>query len=174
MTQCRSDLTAREQAVLAYLFNCYQLAGRSISESILVTAAINFSKSLKCSDSLLPRVFEKAQEMADIPTLRVVLEAEKIVMQNLPKRPALEFKQDPPSSHDRRKNYERALEYLGIGTNLRKTPRDLKEMLDECYDTEECLDLLYDTEAYKRMLTYCRNFCAMHSKEKYRNNGVTT
>lgn len=78
--QNSSDLTPRQNAVLAQLITAYNLAGRSIGERVLVVAAMNIADQLKCDDSMLQQVFDRARTVADIPTLRVLVNAEREIL----------------------------------------------------------------------------------------------
>lgn len=152
-------MTPRQKYILAQLIRAVQMAGRTTSERVLGSMAVQVAKSLKCRDDMLERVFEKALELADVPTIRVLLEAEKNVFRDMPRPMALTYEPDGAECRDRQRNYNRAIEYLNIGTRLRNVPRNLNEMLRKCYDTVKCPDLRYDDGALRTMINYCRTFC---------------
>lgn len=75
-TEARRLAENRRVALFAReLRNAYAQAGRPMSDDTLVQVASSLSESVKCKDSEVGAVFAEAKAVADIPTLRQLLDA---------------------------------------------------------------------------------------------------
>ena len=82
--------------ILFQLGASYELAGRKLSDDTLLGAAKEIYDSFDIYEDEVEKLFRKARTIADIPTMRVLNEAYKIMCRERPIKNAL----PPPASQD--------------------------------------------------------------------------
>lgn len=80
--------------IIVQLGASYEIAGRKLSDDTLLGFAQEIYNTIDIREDEVVPLFRKAREIADIPTMRVLTEAYKIICKNRPVKNAL----PPPES----------------------------------------------------------------------------
>ena len=80
--------------IIVQLGASYEIAGRKLSDYTLLGFAQEIYNTIDIREDEVVPLFRKAREIADIPTMRVLTEAYKIICKNRPVKNAL----PPPES----------------------------------------------------------------------------
>lgn len=81
--------------IIVQLGASYEIAGRKLSDDTLLGFAQEIYNTIDIREDEVVTLFRKAREIADIPTMRVLTEAYKILCKNRPIKNAL-----PPPAKD--------------------------------------------------------------------------
>ena len=81
--------------IIVQLGASYEIAGRKLSDDTLLGFAQEIYNTIDIREDEVVILFRKAREIADIPTMRVLTEAYKILCKNRPIKNAL-----PPPAKD--------------------------------------------------------------------------
>ena len=81
--------------ILCQLGASYELAGRKLSDDTLMGAAQEIYEQFDVNEDEVEKLFRKARVISDIPTMRVLSEAYRILCRERPVRNAL-----PPPNDD--------------------------------------------------------------------------
>lgn len=106
--------TPREAAFLVCLSEAYELAGRKMSDTTILSAAKEMAARIPCADNEIKELFAKAREYSDIPTLKVLWKAMEWINENRVVTPSSTLGFDKQSSLIRRINVDEALRILCI------------------------------------------------------------
>lgn len=82
------------RAIIIQLGASYELAGRKLTDDTLLGAAKEIYDTIEINEDEVQKLFRKARTIADIPTIRVLNEAYKLVCKERPIKNAL----PPPPS----------------------------------------------------------------------------
>lgn len=80
--------------IIVQLGASYEIAGRKLTDDTLLGYAQEIYSTIDIREDEVVTLFRKAREIADIPTMRVLTEAYKIICKNRPIKNAL----PPPES----------------------------------------------------------------------------
>lgn len=80
--------------IIVQLGASYEIAGRKLTDDTLLGYAQEIYSTIDIREDEVVPLFRKAREIADIPTMRVLTEAYKIICKNRPVKNAL----PPPES----------------------------------------------------------------------------
>lgn len=80
--------------IIVQLGASYEIAGRKLTDDTLLGYAQEIYSTIDIREDEVVTLFRKAREIADIPTMRVLTEAYKIICKNRPIKNALH----PPES----------------------------------------------------------------------------
>lgn len=81
--------------IIIQLGATYEIAGRKLTDATLLGYANEIYSQIDIREDEVETLFRKAREIADIPTMRVLTDAYKILCKNRPVKNAL-----PPPSED--------------------------------------------------------------------------
>lgn len=104
--------------ILIQLGASYELAGRKLTDDTLLGAAKEINDTIEINEDEVELLFRKARVIADIPTMRVLNEAYKMICKDRPIRNAL----PPPQSeciskeeyNDMLKQIQEKLDFKGV------------------------------------------------------------
>lgn len=109
--------TPREAAFLVCLSEAYELAGRKMSDTTILSAAKEMAARIPCADNEIKELFAKAREYSDIPTLKVLWKAMDYINENRVLQPSNTISYDKQNRLIRRINIDEALRIMCIKMN---------------------------------------------------------
>jgi hypothetical protein len=80
--------------IIVQLGASYEIAGRKLTDDTLLGYAQEIYNTIDIREDEVVQLFRKAREIADIPTMRIITDAYKIICKNRPVKNAL----PPPES----------------------------------------------------------------------------
>ena len=100
--------------IIVQLGASYEIAGRKLTDDTLLGYAQEIYATIDIREDEVVTLFRKAREIADIPTMRILTDAYKIICKNRPVKNAL----PPPaeecvSNEEFRKAFEQAKQLVG-------------------------------------------------------------
>ena len=105
--------------IIVQLGASYEIAGRKLTDDTLLGDAQEIYSTLDIREDEVVPLFRKAREIADIPTMRILTDAYRIICKNRPVKNAL----PPPESEcvspeELRKAFEQAKQLIGGKKNV--------------------------------------------------------
>lgn len=97
------------RAIIIQLGASYELAGRKLTDDTLLGAAKEIYDTIEINEDEVQKLFRKARTIADIPTIRVLNEAYKLVCKERPIKNALP---PPPSERISKEEYKDMLKQI--------------------------------------------------------------
>lgn len=109
-----SNGTPREVAFLICLSEAYELAGRKVADSTIMSAAREMAARIPCSDSEIKELFLSAREISDIPTIKTLWKAWSAVCEKRMPQPSSTIEYDAIGNLMRRINYNETLKMFAF------------------------------------------------------------
>lgn len=106
------EATPREAMFLVCLSQAYELSGRKVSDSTIITAAKEMAERIDCRDDEIKELFAKAREYNDIPTTKTLLKALDYIDANRRLVPSSSLTYDSKSRIIRKVNARETLKKL--------------------------------------------------------------
>lgn len=106
--------TPREIAFLVCLSEAYELAGRKMADTTIISAAKEMAARIPCRDDEIKELFAVAREYSDIPTLKVLFKAMDVINERRPVIPSSALPFDKENGIKRRINCRETLKLLSI------------------------------------------------------------
>ena len=103
------NATPRETAFLICLSESYELAGRKVSDSTIISAAREMAERIPCRDEEIKELFAVAKEYNDIPTVKTLWKAWQNICDSRPVVPSATLTYDGDNAFLRRINYRLTL-----------------------------------------------------------------
>lgn len=105
--------------IIVQLGASYEIAGRKLTDDTLLGYAQEIYATIDIREDEVVTLFRKAREIADIPTMRILTDAYRIICKNRPVKNAL----PPPSeecvsNEEFRKSFEQAKQLVGGKNNV--------------------------------------------------------
>lgn len=101
--------TPREAAFLICLSEAYELAGRKVSDTTIMSAAREMAARIPCADSEIKELFVTAREIDNIPTIKVLWKAMDIINANRKVEPSNAIAYDKFNAMMRRINIQETI-----------------------------------------------------------------
>ena len=173
-----SNGTPREAAFLVCLSEAYELAGRKMSDSTLVSAAKEMAARIPCPDNDIKELFVTAREYSDIPTIRTLWKAWDAIKENRCCDPSSTLSYDRQTANLRRINVMETLRLLawkcGRYHKMMEAYLTIKVTKDKWEYKNPGLKHQFDSEMYPLMEKICGNrlgdnpFSPDHPIQKYK------
>lgn len=104
--------TPREAAFLVCLSEAYELAGRKIADTTIMSAAKEMASRIPCDDKDIKELFVTARELDNIPTIKTLWKAWQIIVENRPPAPSNALSYDAQSALMRKINIRETLRMM--------------------------------------------------------------
>lgn len=104
--------TPREAAFLVCLSEAYELAGRKVADTTILSAAREMAARIPCDDKDIKELFVTAREMDNIPTIKTLWKAWEVIINNRPPAPSNSLTYDAKAALIRRINVRETLRLL--------------------------------------------------------------
>lgn len=112
-----SNATPREMAFLVCLSESYELAGRKVADTTIISAAKDMSSRIPCADNEIKELFLTAREFSDIPTTKTLWKAWNYINDNRPPAPKTVLTYDVSAAIVRKVNIAMTLQILAHKLN---------------------------------------------------------
>lgn len=104
--------TPREVAFLVCLSEAYELAGKKMADSTILSAAKEMASRIPCPDNEIKELFVTAREIDNIPTIKTLWKAWNVINDNRVVTPSNAIAYDSNSALMRKLNIQKTMDLL--------------------------------------------------------------